>query len=130
MYVKWQVKPRRKSRWSQDKENHNYSDLLTATLVRSRRVNSQPRQEVIGYLGSIRERTTQGAEFAHRQEWFWEKAITTLDRLTDRISQADREKIENQLAQRVQRPSAGALEQSAQQMKRLEKVMQSVRRPA
>jgi hypothetical protein len=82
MFVRWQGKG---TRWS-------------AVLVESRRVNGKPRQQHVACLGSIDE-TQRGKDFPVLR--FWGKAWRVLDRLGNRISETERERIEQSLAVKV-----------------------------
>jgi hypothetical protein len=92
VYVRWKASaPPRRS--------------LRAVLVKSARVNGQPRQQIISYLGSIREADL-------KRTWphipFWEQATARLDALVGAgtITRADADTAENQLARRVPRLTA------------------------
>ena len=71
MYVSWQ----RRRRVRRGKS----SPLLTAVLVESRRVDGEPRQRVIAYLGGIREAYVDEREREHRA--FWRGVDDRLDAL-------------------------------------------------
>ncbi len=70
MFVRWQVRSRKR---------RGGSPLLTAVLVESRRVDGQPRQRVIAYLGGIRERYIDEREKEHIA--FWTRVDDRLDEL-------------------------------------------------
>ena len=91
MYVKWQRKQRA--------DSDGYGALLTATLVESRRIDGNPRQRSIAYLGSIREGKIDRTLSHH--EYFWRKATRRLDQLD--MTRGQRDKIEVALASRVRR---------------------------
>ncbi len=91
MYVRWQRRRRvRKGR---------KSPLLTAVLVESRRVNGQPRQHVVAYLGGIREAYIDVSEWQHRA--FWRRVDDRLDELE--LDPDTRARIEASVAARVRR---------------------------
>ena len=100
MYVRWQIKRR-----SEKPLNVWGSDLLTATLVESRRVNGKPRQRVIAYLGSIREKCAQTPEHVNHQLGFWNSVGAKLDGLANQITPDERARIEAKLAARVRIPT-------------------------
>ena len=104
MYVRWQVKPRTKKSLNVWK-----SDLLTATLVESRRVNGKPRQQVVAYLGSIREVCAVDPKYVNHQLGFWNRVGEVLDRLANRVSSEERVKIEAKLRERVLVPAPEAV---------------------
>jgi hypothetical protein len=99
VFVRWHVKKR-----SERKPWH--SPLLTATLVESRRVDGQPRQRVVAYLGAIREARARDPELPDLQFRFWTQVSARLDRLANRLSPEQRAAIEARLAERVSRPTA------------------------
>lgn len=82
MFVRWQGKG---TRWS-------------AILVESQRVNGKVRQQHLAYLGSIDE--TQRRKDVPLLR-FWGKAWRVLDRLDNRMSAIERERIERSLAVKV-----------------------------
>ncbi len=91
MYVRWQRRRRvRKGRWS---------PLLTAVLVECRRVDGQPRQQVVAYLGGIREAYIDKWERHHRA--FWRGVDERLDELG--LDAGTRARIEASVAARVRR---------------------------
>ena len=61
MYVRWQRRQRIRS--------GKTSPLLSAVLVESHRVDGKPRQNVIAYLGGIREIRINVSEQYHREFW-------------------------------------------------------------
>ena len=71
MYVRWQSRGRVRRGKS--------SPLLTAVLVESRRVDGDPRQRTIAYLGGIREAYVDVREWEHRA--FWRGVDERLDAL-------------------------------------------------
>jgi hypothetical protein len=89
----------------------------TATLVETKRerVNGQPRQRHIAYLGSISEaRSKILVQRCH----FWDHVADRLDNLGNRIT--NREQIETAIAKKVPRPSAAEYKEAARN--RAEKV--------
>ncbi len=93
MFVRWQ----RKKRVDRDK----WGQLLCAVLVESRRVDGEPRQRTIAYLGSIREGCIESALGWHVE--FWHDVARRLDQLGDGLAPDEREKVEAALAKRVRR---------------------------
>ncbi len=90
MFVRWQRRGRvRKAK----------SPLLTAVLVECRRVDGDPRQRVIAYLGGIREAHVDERERAHRT--FWEGVDAHLDELG--LDPETRAKVEASVESRVRR---------------------------
>jgi hypothetical protein len=90
---------------------------LDAVLVRSRRVQGQPRQQVVGYLASIRAQYRLAS--AHRA-WFWTRVDRRLAVLV--YDAVIRQMIEVRLARVVPRPTAADLEQLAVQRAALEQL--------
>ena len=97
MYVKWQTKRRSKAWYSR-------GDLLTATLVECHRIDGQPRQKVVSYLGSVRLDFVDQHLVHHLH--FWDSVSERLDRMGERIDTATRRRIERKLSERVTRPNA------------------------
>ena len=87
MYVRWK-RTKRKDRWG-------YGDTLTAVLVKSERVNGQPRQKFIAHLGSIREGRidVQGARLN-----FWDNVEAKLASLPEEQADRIREKLSQKVA--------------------------------
>jgi hypothetical protein len=107
MFVRWKC---RRLRREQD-------TLRYAELVRSVRVHGRPRQQVVQYLGSIREwyRTAP----AYRQA-FWDRVEQRLARLP--LDAATRQQLEHQLATAIPRPTGEDLQQVARQRALLEQM--------
>ncbi len=93
MYVRWQ----RKQRADRD----NWGPLLCAVLVESRRVDGEPRQRTVAYLGGIREGCIESALGHHVK--FGRNVARRLDTLGDDLAPAERKKVEEALAKRVRR---------------------------
>ena len=71
MYVRWQRKKR--------VDRYKWGHLLCAVLVESHRVDGEPRQKTVAYLGGIRESFIDERENEHRA--FWRHADKRLDEL-------------------------------------------------
>ncbi len=93
MYVRWQ----RRRRVRRGKS----SPLLTAVLVESRRVDGDPRQRTIAYLGGIREAYVDVREWEHRA--FWRGVDERLDALG--LDPEVRARVEASVEARVRRVS-------------------------
>ncbi len=91
MYVKWGS--RRRVRRGKS------SPLLTAVLVESRRVDGDPRQRTIAYLGGIREAYVDVREWEHRA--FWRGVDERLDALG--LDPETRARVEASVESRVRR---------------------------
>ena len=90
-YVRWQRK-KRVDHWK-------LGPLLCAVLVESRRVDGEPRQRTVAYLGSIRESFIDEGEMAHRA--LWQHADERLDELA--LDPEARAKVEAAVDSRVRR---------------------------
>ena len=93
MYVRWQ----RKKRVDRNKLGH----LLCAVLVESRRVDGEPRQKTVAYLGGIREGCVE--RFLEHHACFWRDVTQRLDQLGDDLAPEERKTVEEALAKRVRR---------------------------
>ncbi len=91
MYVRWQRKKRA--------DRTNLGHLLCAVLVESRRVDGEPRQRTVAYLGSIRETFINVLEEEHRD--LWQHADERLDELA--LDPEARAKVEAAIDSRVRR---------------------------
>ncbi len=91
MYVRWHRRRRVRRRKS--------SPLLTAVLVESRRVDGEPRQKGIAYLGGIREAYVDERESEHRA--FWLSVDAHLDELG--LDPDTRARVEASVESRVRR---------------------------
>jgi hypothetical protein len=69
-------------------------------LVESVRADSKPRQRHVAYLGGI---TESAIQITAQRRYFWEAVLDGLDRLHNRMSIADRRKIEAAIALKVPR---------------------------
>ncbi len=101
MYVRWKIKKVEFGIWGTPASDYALMEgyLNVAYLVESKRINGKPRQKT-RYLGSIRGRYLTSAEPARD---FWQRVHAKLD--TFRLPDDVRSSIEQQLAQRVPRPS-------------------------
>ncbi len=91
MYVRWQSRGRVRKGKS--------SPLLTAVLAESRRVDGEPRQSGIAYLGGIREAYVDEREREHRT--FWRSVDDHLDALG--LDPEVRARVEASVESRVRR---------------------------
>jgi hypothetical protein len=107
MFVRWKC---RRLRRDQD-------TLRYAELVRSVRVHGRPRQQIVQYLGSIREWYCTAP--AYRQA-FWDLAAERLARVP--LDAATRQRVEDQLATAIPRPTGEELQQVAEQRALLEQL--------
>jgi hypothetical protein len=69
-------------------------------LVESVRADGKPRQRHVAYLGGI---TESAIQITAQRRYFWEAVLDGLDRLHNRMSIADRRKIEAAIALKVPR---------------------------
>jgi len=94
MFVRWH----RRDLLLRDKASH-----YTAILVESVRVGGKSRQRHIAFLGGIT--IHDGRVNAVRAVSFWHEVIAKLDKLDDRVSPEQRERIETALAKYLPRPT-------------------------
>ena len=116
MFVRWN-KRKRFDKWKKPQ-----ADAISAVLVESQRVDGNPRQKTIKYLGSIRSDRVNVVGWARG---FWksaEKNLSTLD-----LSPEVRDKIITDLNKVVLRPSdedvAKANEEAAEMLSKIEKAI-------
>ena len=93
MYVRWQLY-RSQARDPHVRKHRGLDARLKAILVESARVDGQPRQKHIKFLGSVR---LDGRD----SQRFWYDVTTTLNRLGKRVSPDDRKQIEAAIVKRV-----------------------------
>ena len=114
MYVRWKKRARTKHK----KPTSDYT--LTAVLVESSRIlyrdqPSKPRQNIICYLGTIRQSALQRPYF---QLDFWLSADAHLDKV--KLTPEQRAAIEARLVEVVSRPTPELFQQAAQQLAEIE----------
>jgi hypothetical protein len=108
MFVRWQSRTR--------ECYFPYGDITwTAILAETKRVNGQPRQRHLAYLGSMSE---ERSKILVQRCDFWDQIVDRLNKLGNRIT--DREQIETAIAKKVPRPSAAEYKEAARN--RAEKV--------
>jgi hypothetical protein len=102
-------------RWKHRRLRRDQDTLRYAELVRSVRIHGRPRQQIVQYLGSIREwyRTAP----AYRQA-FWEHVEQRLAHVP--LDAATRQQLEHHLATVIPRPTGEELQQVARQRALLE----------
>jgi hypothetical protein len=98
MFVRWQ-KRKRKSRafggGRRDTDTH-----WAAILAESVRVDGEPTQQHVAYLGGI---TDSAIEISAQRAYFWASVAQQLDRLANRISKDARARIEDAIEKKVPR---------------------------
>jgi len=101
MYVRWQFRDHASPGWR-------------AILVESVRSNGAPRQRHIAYLGSIYSEHIErlGARVA-----FWDRVLAALDKLHNRLSEADRAQIVAAVARKVEGPPTPEQREQAEQQR-------------
>ena len=111
MFVRWKYRRLRRSR----------DVTLKAILVRSVWRHGQPRQHIVCYLAAIHAQHQQAP--AHRQV-FWEDAAQRL--ATVPLDAATRQRVVQQLATRIPRPTAEELQQVVEQQAVLQELAVSL----
>jgi hypothetical protein len=108
MYVRWQIRKKRATRW----EPHALH--RAAILVENTRVNGRPTQRHIAYLvGFTKSQTWERSKYSlPRRCSIWAEVDKKLDRLGNRITPQDRTKIEAAIAEKVPRPTAAEWEEN------------------
>jgi hypothetical protein len=97
MFVRWQWWGDRR-RGSERRYCRDIADAH-AILVESTRVDGKPRQRHVAYLGSVHNVYREQTPYYRAK--FWQHMRAKLDSLHNRISSADRRKIEAALAEKV-----------------------------
>jgi hypothetical protein len=112
MFVRWQSRKRRRPAfggwgerikrgydWAYTRPGTSEQDKhWRATVVESVRVNGRPTQLHVAYLGGI---TESAIEIDAQRAWFWDEVKRRIDRLANRVSVEDRERIEAAVAAKV-----------------------------
>jgi hypothetical protein len=106
MFVRWKTRIPRQP-WYKDFPHRNPGKSFSAELVRSERVDGQPRQKVVAYLGHIKEKYL---DVPSRRYHFWEHVDQQLKALG--VSLAERQRIEARLSAVVARATVEEAEQS------------------
>jgi hypothetical protein len=96
MFLRWQ-KRKRRSRAFGGRGNDTH---WAAILAESARVDGEPRQRHIAYLGGI---TDSAIEVAAQRAFFWQEVTQLLDHLANRVLKDDRAQIEEAIAEKVPR---------------------------
>jgi hypothetical protein len=95
MYVRWQTYRSRALR-PRHRAHNDERARLKAVLVESVRVNGEPRQKYIAFLGSL---TIDEVGDPHPR--FWYDVTTRLEGLSNRVSPKDYERITTSIAKKV-----------------------------
>jgi hypothetical protein len=90
MFVRWQLY-KSQAQWA----CNDRAPRLKAILVESIRIDGKPRQKHVAFLGSVSLDKRRGSRF-------WYSVTTKLNSLGERVSPADRKRIESALAKRVE----------------------------
>jgi hypothetical protein len=93
MYVRWQLY-RSQARNRSHRERNDKHARLKAILVESVRIDGKPQQKHIAFLSST---SIDGGD----RPRFWYEVTTKLDRLSNRLSPADRKQIVAAIAKKV-----------------------------
>jgi len=76
MFVRWKRRRLKKKIGRKGNEDAGYT--RSAVLVKSHRVNGEPRQKFVAHLGYVKERLI---DQPHIQSWFWRGITSKLDQL-------------------------------------------------
>jgi hypothetical protein len=112
MYVRWQSRRRRTSAYGQWEEGDIH---WRAILVENTRVDGKPRQKHIAYLVGF---TESRIKIAVQRCYLWDAVSARLDDLGNRITVADRERIEAAIAEKAPRPTAAQYKAEARRSAR------------
>jgi hypothetical protein len=105
MFIRWQSRKRTKPAFGRyrDADGNRLSDThWQAVLVESKRVDGKPRQQHVASIVGFSESQTK---IDMQRCYIWKTVDERLKRLSNRITQADRERIEAAVAARVPRPT-------------------------
>jgi hypothetical protein len=106
MYIRWQYRwragrPQFDPYWQDD--GTPVQDVhWSAIIVESTRVNGKPKQRHVAYLAGF---TESAIKIDAQRCFIWDSITDRLDRLGNRITPADRQKIEAAVAEKVPRPT-------------------------
>ena len=100
MYVRWQYRWRNHTAFGPRGEADVH---WSAILVENERVKGQPKQRHIAYLAGF---TESAVKVDPQRCHIWDGVSEALDRLSNRITEAERKKIEAAIAAKVPRPTA------------------------
>jgi hypothetical protein len=115
MYVRWKRRARKRTLAGES------TQLLTATLVESRRVDGKPRQHIVAYLGSIHD---VQLKYPLPSERFWRAASNRLDALG--LHDVERTVIEAALSEVVPRPQPEEVARVEKERDRFYEVLRGV----
>ena len=109
MFVRWQHRWHTlQSRWE------DYPDVhWSAILVESKRISGKPKQRHVAYLAGFTEGEIRGRSGSAVRCRVWDEVSAHLDLFGDRITAANREKIEAAIAMKVPRPTPTAYRANA-----------------
>jgi hypothetical protein len=105
MFIRWQTRKRRKPAFGHwyDNDGNRLSDLhCQAVLVESKRVGGKPRQKHIATIVGFSESATK---IDAQRCYIWEAVDKKIRLLNNRISDADRDRIQAAIAAKVPRPT-------------------------
>jgi hypothetical protein len=109
MYLRWQARKRVNPKYWTGKRDEWIDDVhWAAIVVESVRVDGKPTQRHIAYLSGI---TESAIAIVHQRYYFWQDIDDRLTRLSNRIGNDDRCRIQEALAKKVPRPSEADAEQ-------------------
>jgi hypothetical protein len=113
MFVRWQSRQRNHASFGSRRRGDTH---WRAIVVESARVNGKPTQRHVAYLIGFTESAIKiDAQRCH----IWDKISERLDQLHNQITPDDRQKIEEAIALKMQRPSAAEYKEIARDCVRL-----------
>jgi hypothetical protein len=103
MYIRWQSRKRTVYRPAFGRGHQDTG--WRAILVKSVRVDGKPKQQHIAYLAGF---TESGLKIPAQQRFLWDRIEDRLKRLSNRISDEDRDAIMKALVKKVGKPPTKA----------------------
>ena len=111
MFVRWKTRVPWRA-FYKDFPHRNPGKSFSAVLVRSERIDGEPRQRIVAYLGHIKE---EYLDSKAQRLYFWEGVDRQLNALT--FSPEERQRIEEQLRAVVTRPTPEEVERDKHEVR-------------